>query len=215
MKRVFNLGCVLLIGALTACAGVSSLPPTDIGPRTHTVHVMSNGWHTAIVVWRADMVVTGVLPEADDFPGAAFLEFGWGDQEYYPASDKSASMALRAALTPSPAVMHMAGLDRAPGLIYPDDEVVSLALTKGEFANLASSVARSFRRSGGNPAEPVSPGLYPNSKFYPAHGSFYLFNTCNTWTAKQLREAGVDLSPAGVITADDLMTRLRVALSAR
>ena len=216
MKRLINiLGCLLLIGGLMACAGVPPLPPADIGPRTHIVHVTSNGWHTAIVVSRPDLVATGLLPEADDFPDVAFMEFGWGDQEYYPANDKTTGMALRAALTPSPSVMHMAGLERGPELTYPDDEIVLLALTTGEFGNLIGSIAGSFRRSGDNRVEPISRGLYPNSNFYPAQGAFHLFNTCNTWTAIRLREAGMDLSPAGIVTADDLMSRLRVAVLAR
>jgi hypothetical protein len=41
----------------------------------------------------------------------------------------------------------------------------------------------------------------------------YLFNTCNTWTARMLRAGGVNLSPSGVVTADDLVARLRAAVS--
>jgi len=79
-----------LFGALwlAACAAVAPLPPADHGPRTHDIRVVSNGWHTAIVVARADLVATGLLPETDDFPDAAFVEFGWGDRVYYPNGKK-------------------------------------------------------------------------------------------------------------------------------
>ena len=93
---------------LAACAMVAPLPPTDHGLRTHAVRVVSNGWHTAIVIGRAELVATGLLPEADDFPDAVFLEFGWGDRVYYPAREKTLGMALDAALTETPAVMHLA-----------------------------------------------------------------------------------------------------------
>lgn len=198
---------------LTACAAVAPLPPADQGPRSHAVRVVSNGWHTAIVIGRAELIATGLLPEADDFPQARFLEFGWGDRVYYPAREPTIGMALGAALTPTPAVMHMAGLSRPPELTYLDGEVAPLALSQAGFRRLAAALAGTFERPAGGRAKPVSRGLYPDSHFYHAQGSFHLFNTCNTWTARMLRAGGVTLSPTGVITADDLMERLRAALA--
>lgn len=194
---------------LAACAALAPLPPADHGPRTQTISVVSNGWHTAIVIARTELVATGLLPEADDFPDAAFLEFGWGDRVYYPAGEKTLGMALDAALTATPAVMHMAGLARPPGLTYADAEVVPVALTQAGLRLLVGAIASSFERPDGGRAEPVSRGLYPDSNFYNAHGAFHLFNTCNTWTARMLRAGGVNLSPSGVVTADELVARLR------
>jgi uncharacterized protein (TIGR02117 family) len=191
---------------------VAPLPPTDYGPRTHAVRVVSNGWHTAIVIGRAELVATGLLPEADDFPDAVFLEFGWGDRVYYPAGEKTLGMALDAALTATPAVMHMAGLAERPELTYADAKVMPVALSQVEFRQLVSAIAGDFERPEGERAVPVSRGLYPHSKFYNARGTFHLFNTCNTWTARMLRAGGVSLSPSGVITADDLVARLRSAV---
>ncbi len=197
---------------LAACAALSPLPAADPGPRIHAVRVVSNGWHTAIVVARAELAVTGLLPEADDFPDAAFLEFGWGDRAYYPAAQPTFGMALDALLTETPAVMHMAGLARPPEATHADGETVPVPLTAGAFRRLAGAIAGQFERTGGSRAAPVSRGLYPKSNFYHAAGGFHLFNTCNTWTARMLRAAGVDLLPSGIVTADDLMTRLRAAL---
>ncbi len=194
---------------LAACATVAPLPPTDHGARTRTVRVVSNGWHTAIVIGRAELVATGLLPEADDFPDAVFLEFGWGDRVYYPAREKTLGMALDAALTGTPAVMHLAGLTRAPELTYADVAVVPVALSQVEFESLVGAIAGDFERPEGDRAAPVSRGLYPDSNFYHAHGTFHLFNTCNTWTARMLRAGGVDLSPSGIVTADETVARVR------
>ena len=198
---------------LAACATATPFPPADHLPRTHTVRVVANGWHAAIVIERVELVATGLLPEANDFPDAVFLEFGWGDREYYPAREKTLGMALDAALTATPAVMHMAGLTRPPKLTYADAEVVPFALTQGGFRRLVGTIAGQFVRPEGGRAEPVSRGLYPDSNFYHAHGAFHLFNTCNTWTARMLRAGGVNLSPSGVVTADELVARLHAAVS--
>jgi hypothetical protein len=123
-------------------------------------------------------------------------------------------MTLGAALTATPAVMHMASLAREPGLTDADSEVVRVALTKGGFRHLVHAIAGEFERPEVGRAEPISPGLFPDSHFYEARGTFHFLNTCNTWTARMLRAGGVNLSPSGVITADELMARLRAAIGA-
>jgi uncharacterized protein (TIGR02117 family) len=191
------------------------LPPVDDGPRIHVAHVVSNGWHTAIVVPGPKLVATGLLPEAADFPDAPFLEFGWGDRVYYPAKKKTLSMTLDAVLIPTPAVMSLVGLTRSPELSHADSEVVPVALTEGGFRHVIRAIAGDFKRTRGDRAEPISRGLYPDGNFYKAHGTFHLFNTCNTWTARMLRAGGVNLSPSGVITANDLVARLRAVVGSK
>ena len=88
-----------------------------------------------------------------------------------------------------------------------------VALTDDGFRRLIGAIAGDFERPDGTRAQPVSPGLYRDSYFYNAHGTFQLFNTCNTWTARLLSSAGVDLSPSGVVTADEMMERLRAAVN--
>lgn len=213
MKLLIAFVWLVCGGWLAACAASPPLPPDDGGPRDHVISVVSNGWHTAIVIPRPALAVTGLLPEADDFPDAAFLEFGWGDRVYYPAKDPTVGMALGAALTPTPAVLHMAGRSHAPAAGEGKPDVVLVTLTQDGFEHMVRAIAGEFTRpEGGGPAQAISVGLYRNSKFYDAEGSFHLFNTCNTWTARMLRAGGVKLPPSGVVTADDLMKRLRAAV---
>ncbi|MDX1484748.1 MAG: DUF2459 domain-containing protein [Alphaproteobacteria bacterium] len=213
--RIFAVWMLACTGWVAACATAPAPLPDDGAPRTETVDVVSNGWHTAIVIPREQLAATALLPEAADFPDAAFLQFGWGDRVYYPAKEKTLGMALGAALIPSPSVMHMAGLAVRPRPIDPGSEVVAVALSKRGLRRLIAAVAAQFKRPEGGRAAPVAPGLYPYSRFYDAHGKFHLFNTCNTWTARVLRMAGLDVTPAGVITAGELMARLRAALKER
>ena len=202
-----------LCAVLLATCETAPPPPSAVhdGPRTHLIQVTSNGWHTAIIV--PAVAVAGTLPEAADFPGARYLEFGWGDRVYYPAKDKTLGMTLAAALAPTPAVMHMAGRAAAPTGRSGGPEVVPVALTEAGFRHLVGAIAATFERPSGGPADSVSRGLYPGSRFYHAHGEFHLFNTCNTWTARMLRAGGVAISPSGIVTADGLMARLRAALA--
>ena len=210
MNRLIASLMLIACGAFaTACASTPAMQPSTDGKGTRIVHVVSNGWHTAIVVPRAEIAATGRLPEIADFPGAAFLEFGWGDREYYQAKETTIGLTLRAALTATPAVMHVTGHKHASDRAHSEREIVRVGLRDDGFRRLVRAIADSFERPPDGRAQPVSPVLDPNSRFYNARGMFHLFNTCNTWTARTLRAAGIDLKPAGVSTAEDLMTQLR------
>ena len=57
------------------------------------------------------------------------------------------------------------------------------------------------------PAAALGPGLYGDSRFYPAWESFHLFRTCNVWTAQALRAAGLPFRDS--ITMEGLMAQGR------
>ena len=104
---------------LSSCAAGPAVPrplgfaPLPAAGSARTIFVISNGFHSAIVLSPADLP-PGRIPEAGDFPNARYLEFGWGDAEYYPAKQATIGMTLRAALVPTPSVLHLAGLSAAP-----------------------------------------------------------------------------------------------------
>lgn len=209
---------LVLAGLLAGCASAPAPPPlpvADNGPLVHDIRVVSNGWHTAIVASRLAVLETGLLPEADDFPTAAVLEFGWGDRVYYPAREKTIGMTLAAAFAETPAVMHIAGLPDWPERLSAELRVISLALSDQGFRNMMGAIAADIQRPESGRAAPISPGLYGDSHFYHAHGAFHLFNTCNTWVARMLRAGRIDISPSGIMTAEDLVTRLEAALDKR
>ncbi len=178
------------------------------GAPVATIHVISNGWHSGLVLARADLGTEGV-PEAADFPDALYLEFGWGDREYYPNPRPTLGMAIAAIATPSPAIMHVAGLTGPPETARAGDEVIAIGVSAEGLTSLVAAIDASFERPEAGPARPVAAGLYPGSRFYPAKGSFHLFNTCNTWIARMLAAAGLDVAPSGIVTAEDLMSKVR------
>lgn len=195
LLRPLLLLIVLLTAAMSANAG------------DRQIFVTSNGWHSGIALRRVD-VPLAIIPEAADFPDAAYLEFGWGDAVYYPTPQAGIGMALGAAF-PGPAVLHLAGLADHPGRVFPTAQLVPLSLSDDALARLLAYLAASFDRRGATRAAPHAAGLYSFSRFYPATGRFHLLNTCNTWTARALQAGGLAIEADGVQTVDDLMARLR------
>ena len=205
---------LLLALALVACSAERTGPlrpetgPLPATAERRTIFVTSNGWHSSLVLARADLP-PGRIPEAADFPQARFLEFGWGDAEHYPAKDVTLGMTLRAAMAPTPSVVHVAGLAVSPARRYPSAEVVPLALDAKRLGRLVDFIHATFDRGGRRRATSSGPGLYPDSRFYPALGQFHLLNTCNTWTARGLARAGFDVADPGMARAEALMRQVR------
>jgi len=206
-RRRFLAGASVL--ALDAAFG-----PLQAAGTEATIFVTSNDWHSGIALARADLP-SRVFPEAQDFPGAPWLEFGWGDRDYYPAKEKTLGLALGAAFGSSPAVLHLAGLSDAPDRFWRGVESVGLSLAPRGFAALVAYLDASFERAGVPRAAAIAPGLYDFSRFYPATGRFSLFNTCNTWTARGLATAGLTVTPDGTQRAEDLMVQVRALPGAR
>jgi len=182
-------------------------PPSEAA-LTETVQVFRGGWHTGFILSRRDLTKERI-PEIADFPEATHIEFSWGDRDYYRDPDPGLGTTLAAALTPTPAVMHVVGYARPPGQVGPWAETLEVPLSREELARLVAAIAGSFDRGERGRAARLEPGLYGRSFFYPATGRFHLFNTCNTWVARTLESAGVGPGPGGVVTAGDLMDRLR------
>jgi uncharacterized protein (TIGR02117 family) len=204
----------LLLLSLVGCV-IEATPPaaTTVTGATAIVHVISNGWHTGLVLARRDIPI-GVLPEINDFPLATYLEFGWGDRAYYPHPDPGIGLALAALLTPTAAVMHIAGHGSMPHAEGRSFAVVAIPMTTSQLRRLVSSIDASFDRPAGERARAVAAGLYPDSLFYPAVGTFHLYETCNTWTARRLAAAGLDV-PTRVTRARPLMGALEAYATRR
>lgn len=207
MSRALSWLAVLLLVA--ACATSPSTPRKAAEPRPHIVYVVSNGWHSGIVVRRDALLAVGAPPEAAYFPDADYLEFGWGDRAYYPANDVAIGMTLKAAFVPTKAIMHVAGLRHPAQFSQAETEIVAVALSRDGFRRMATAISQEIERPTDGLARPVSQGLHPGGVFFNARGAFHLFNTCNTWTATMLSRGGVEISPSGVITAGALMENLR------
>ncbi len=207
LALLFLVGCQSASPPQTPRPGAAAEPyeGVDTSETDRTIYIVSNGWHTAIVIARPD-ISEGMVPEIRDFPEAEFFEFSWGDAQYFPAPEKGLGMIMNALFTPTPAVMHLAGLPAHPRTTFPTAETVSLEVSPEGFDALVSFLDQAFERDAGAEGKP---GLYPFSRFYPAKGRFHMFNTCNTWTARGLAAAGIAVTVTGTLQAEELMKQLR------
>src|SRR5262245_4027353 len=194
---------------LTACAAppAAKAPPVVGGPPV-AVYLVAHDDHTGIAIRRAD-IPAGLWPESRDFPQAEFLEVGWGARDYYMGREQGFWGTLRAALGQTQSVLHVAGFRGRPAEHFRGSEVIEISMPPDGFERLVRYIHDAYERTGAAAVAPLGPGLYGDSRFYPAWEQFNLFNTCNVWTARALRSAGLPVEDA--ITKEGLMSQLRVA----
>ena len=197
----------LLSAALSGCGPAPSKARRALGQPDEsgrTIHVVGHGWHTGIVV-RRDDIPPQLWPEKSDFPAATFLEVGWGDRDFYMRVQNTPWLALKAAFRSEGSVLHVAGFDRPVADEFPASNVIELRVARRDFERLVQYVHDAHARTVHPRVEPLAAGLYGDSRFYPAHERFHLFNNCNVWTARALQAAGFPLHPRLTLTASTLL----------
>lgn len=199
MRRVAL--CVLAVPLVFFLAMLVGLLPANRDFR-HTargidIFVISNGVHTDFVVPTVTdkMDWTTLLP-ADDFTGVkqptSHVQFGWGDRDFCIEtpywSDVSVANALRAALWSSGTVMHVAYV----GAPFESENCRRLSLNPDQYQRLAELLRDCFQLEANGAARRIPGAAYgTHDAFYAAIGSYHFLNTCNCWTGRNLRGAGV------------------------
>jgi uncharacterized protein (TIGR02117 family) len=200
---------------LCACAGpVAESPLHTKGEDSRSIWVVNYGWHSSIVIKKAD-IRQAVLPEVGDFPDADHVEIGWGDWDFYQARDPGVGLAFKAAFWSSKSVLHVTGFKGAPTNYFRASEIVEIVLSDDAFRLLIQFISDSFSRPRAPARVEGLPGLFPNSRFYPATGRFYLFQNCNTWVAEALQAAKLPINPTYAFTATNLSYQIRKFVSGR
>ncbi len=176
--------------------------PLAVG--AETIHVVSHGRHSGIVI-PAEAIQSQLPGLRQRFGNTPNIEFGWGDKGFYQAREITTGLTLQALFWPTPAVVHVVAVPAQVAGYFPESQVEKLFLGAQEYSSLVSFVSRSFHKNREGKIEELESGIYGESQFYQAVGDFYLFNTCNKWTAKGLKSAGIDISTAFKLTADSVM----------
>ena len=214
--RVYNTGmCIIRIWILflTLSNGACAVPVREVSAPSasearKTIYLVNHGWHAGIVLRRTD-ILDSIWLEVGDFPDAQYLEVGWGDMNYYHTPDPHMGILIKAALLPTASVLHVVGFSGPVPTYFPYSEIIRIEVSSVGFEHLSQTIAASFARDEAGNGKSLGSGLYGNSRFYQSVETYHLFNTCNVWTARALRAAGLSITPASAIWVESLMSQAR------
>ena len=183
-------------------AFVLALVPANAGWREPkqgiTIFVRTNGVHTWIMVpkvtpdmdWRP--LVPGNDLEDKRWGRASHVALGYGNRTFYLETptwgDLTMKNAFLAAFGQGRSLMH-ADHAHAPA---PDETQRPIVLTREQYARLSAFMLASFQRDPNGRTMPlIGRGYSSNDMFYEAVGPYNAVLTCNEWTGRALRHAGV------------------------
>jgi len=173
-----------------------------------TLYLVSHGWHTGIILPEKP-IPPHQWDIRKDFPGARYFEIGWGDAAFYQAPEPNGYLALRAVLYPTPAVLHVVGFTSSPRAFFPCAPMLSIRLPKSQFLQMLSAIEQSFARNSSGELIRLQPGLYAKSYFYASRDTYHLFQTCNVWVARILKQGGLNLTPWYALTVSLLWKQVQ------
>jgi len=197
-----------LINGCSALPEVVTPDPKNAEPLNDDVYIVSHGWHTGIVL-PAAAIQTRLPSLRERFQGAPYLEFGWGDKGFYQAAEITTGLTLQAIFWPTESVVHVVALNAKAPQVFPHSQSLQVCMSDVEYASLLTFIENSFQRHEvSGDLVSLRNGIYGNSQFYAGVGDYYLMNTCNKWTAKALKSAGMDIWTTFKLTAGSIMNYL-------
>jgi uncharacterized protein (TIGR02117 family) len=163
-----------------------------------TVFVRTNGVHTWIMVpkvssemdWRP--LVPGAHLRDAGWGAGDHVAFGYGNRTFYLETptwgDLTMKNAFLAAFGQGRSLVH-ADHDHRP---RPNDHQRPITLSRDEYRRLAAFIRASFQSDAQGRTLPlIGRGYGGSDMFYEAVGPYSAVYTCNQWTGRALRRAGV------------------------
>ncbi|MBT9392884.1 TIGR02117 family protein [Hymenobacter sp. NST-14] len=164
------------------------------------VYLVSNGFHTDVVVplreartgqdWLRELGQPALTAR---FGRARFVAFGWGNEGFYLGSMGGrlpGPGAVAGALLPSPTLMHVNFYPTPPDS---GRYVVPLRISGAQYQRLTAYIRASFAAPDSLGARPLrqATGYSAHDFFFRATGRYHALRTCNDWTNRGLRWAGL------------------------
>jgi uncharacterized protein (TIGR02117 family) len=220
---------VLLLFAIWMIGGAAWITARPADPmlwpardeRIIDVYLVSNGYHAGLALPRARLAefaggrgYPALIAVSQRFAAYDWIEFGWGDREFYQlvpaAGDATLGLALRALFRRgNESVLHVVGIGGDPMQTFPAAALMKAPLSWNGFDQMLQKLDATFVPPQNGALPDLGRGLYGPSLFYPARGTFNITHVCNHWTDELLGAAGLPTDPVLATLPAGLMLNLR------
>lgn len=199
--------------ALNSCVSPSERSASRAGTllkHRYSVYLVNRGIHTGLII-PVNGVSVQKISAMKFFEKSEYIDFGWGEEYYYQHPGKGKfCLGVKAVAVPNSSVVRAEGFSAIlEDVIEWSDYALRFDLTESEFINFCGYIDGSFRRDENNNLIETSRKRNGEVIFFKSVYYYHAFNTCNTWAARGLQYAGLDVSPFLVITAGDLFDEVK------
>jgi uncharacterized protein (TIGR02117 family) len=166
----------------------------------YSIYLIKQRWHTA-VVFQIKEVDTLIFPEVKYFTWAEMIDIGWGDEAFYQHPDFDWELAFRALFYPTPSTLRIEGIFNSKQHYFDLSEiVVELKINNEQLKVLLKYISDTIWKDENGKDKILSTQYLDRVYFLKAKGVYYLFNTCNTWLARGLKQAGFEIKDDIILT---------------
>ncbi len=164
------------------------------------IYLIKQNWHTAIVINVFD-IHPEFMNELNLFGDFSVVDFGWGDEEFYQYYGFDSGLAFKALFYRTPSTLRVEEVMISKESYFTISEIViKITVTEEQLNSILSFINNTlYRDKNGNP-EILSERVIGRIKFFKAVGDYHLFNTCNTWIAECLVNAGINIEDNIILT---------------
>jgi len=184
------------------CCGFSPAATKDFlqDDSLKTIYLIKQRWHTAIVFHTED-VDSLIFPEVKYFKKAELIDIGWGDEAFYQHPDFDWDLAYQALFHATPSTLRVEGIYITLQQYFDISEiVVELKINNEQLKILQGYISDTIWRDDHNEHKILSTQYLNRVYFFKANGSYHLFNTCNTWLARGLKQSGLEIKDDIILT---------------
>ena len=193
-----SLPIVYFLAALLLGAVPANVSFNQAGEDGVTIFILSNGVHTWIVMpkvnrdmdWRPYAQPNHLRDPR--WGNADHVAIGYGNRDFYLNTPTWGDLTVRRAFSAffggGPTLLHVVHVDHP----RPDPDQRPIRISHDQYRRLAGYIqARFHLDAGGRPIPLIGRGYGPDDIFYEANGGYSFVLTCNEWTGRALRQAGV------------------------
>ena len=166
----------------------------------HQLYFIKQNWHTAIV-FNTREIDSILFREYNSFKEYSLIDIGWGDEEFYQYPGFDSGLAFNALFYATPSALRVEGINLSKEEYFNLSEIViELNVSDEQFISICNYINKTFCTKDDGSTSVLSRKADRKIIFYKANGSYHLFNTCNTWLAKGLKDAGIEIEDNVVLT---------------
>lgn len=177
---------------------------------TQNIYLIKSRWHTGLI-FKIDDLSLKNIEALRLFRNMKYVDIGWGDKDFYQSpKDFDFYLAFKALFLPTESVVRIEGYNyEIDDIISYSDICIRFELEVNNLGKLLKFIDSSFSRSSQNKLIVTLKKAGGNIIFFKSKYSYHIFETCNKWVAKGLAEAGYEVSPTWIITAENLFEEVK------